>query len=117
MKRWLAVLSPVTMFAVLRTASPLEGEVGPKVRVGGTVATGRLPETVRRRDHYPAPAGQSAVDLPLATRGRFGVAQKPPLAAGGGASAIGGRRFVGLNRWESEWAANGGDLLRILKAL
>jgi hypothetical protein len=26
-------------------------------------------------------------------------------------------RFIGLNRWETEWAANGADLLRILKAL
>jgi hypothetical protein len=27
------------------------------------------------------------------------------------------RHLMGLNRWESEWAATGGDLLRILKAL
>jgi hypothetical protein len=36
---------------------------------------------------------------------------------GEGDSASEARRFIGLNRWETEWAANGGDLLRILKAL
>ena len=37
------------------------------------------------------------------------------------ASPVEGRadahRLIGLNRWETEWAANGADLLRILKAL
>lgn len=36
----------------------------------------------------------------------------PPREQRGDASHL-----IGLNRWESEWAANGGDLLRILKAL
>jgi hypothetical protein len=27
------------------------------------------------------------------------------------------RRLMGLNRWETEWAAHGKDLLRVLKAL
>jgi hypothetical protein len=61
MKRWLAVLSPVTMLGVMS-------------------------------GHAPRNAS--------------------PRMGGGDA-----RLFVGLNRWESEWAANGGDLLRILKAL
>ncbi|HEX4507249.1 MAG TPA: tRNA uridine-5-carboxymethylaminomethyl(34) synthesis GTPase MnmE [Alphaproteobacteria bacterium] len=43
-------------------ASPLEGEVGPKGRVGGSAATS---PTERGRDHHPPPAGQSAADLPL----------------------------------------------------
>jgi hypothetical protein len=27
------------------------------------------------------------------------------------------RRLMGLNRWETEWAAHGKDLLHVLKAL
>ena len=54
---------------------------------------------------------------PLATGGRYGVTQQPPLAAGGGESAGDAYRLMGLNRWETEWAAHGADLLRILKAL
>jgi tRNA modification GTPase len=43
-------------------ASPLEGEVGPKGRVGGSAA----PSPAGRRLHqYPPPAGQNAVDLSL----------------------------------------------------
>ena len=61
MKRWLAVLSPVTMFGVMS-------------------------------GHAPKNAS--------------------PRAGGGDA-----RHLIGLNRWETEWAANGVDLLRILKAL
>jgi hypothetical protein len=61
MKRWLAVLSPVTMFGVMS-------------------------------GHAPKNAS--------------------PRAGGGDA-----RHLIGLNRWETEWAANGADLLRILKAL
>lgn len=61
MKRWLAVLSPVTMFGVMSGHAPKNASPG---------------------------------------------------AAGGDA-----RHLIGLNRWETEWAANGADLLRILKAL
>lgn len=61
MKRWLAVLSPVTMLGMMR---------------GGA-------------------SGNAS-----------------PQAGGGDA-----RHLIGLNRWETEWAANGADLLRILKAL
>jgi len=43
-------------------ASPLEGEVDPEGRAGGTLATGPADQ---RRHHHPPPAGQSAVDLPL----------------------------------------------------
>ena len=34
-----------------------------------------------------------------------------------GDSASDARRFTGLNRWETERAAHGKDLLRVLKAL
>ena len=34
-----------------------------------------------------------------------------------GDSAGDARRFTGLNRWETEWAAHGKDLLHVLKAL
>jgi hypothetical protein len=61
MKRWLAVLSPVTMFGVMS-------------------------------GHAPKNAS--------------------PRAGRGDA-----RHLIGLNRWETEWAANGADLLRIFKAL
>jgi hypothetical protein len=105
--RWLAVLSPVTTFGVLsghglRDASPIAGEVGPKVREGRSAATRRVLGAVRRQDHDSPPARQNTVDLPL---------------TGGSDSAQAARRLIGMNRWETEWAANGGDLLRILKAL
>ena len=61
MKRWLAVLSPVTMFGVMSGHAP--------------------------KNASPGAAGDDA------------------------------RHLIGLNRWETEWAANGADLLRILKAL
>ncbi len=61
MKRWLAVLSPVTMFGVL---------------------------------------GDRAAHHGLSREQRGDA-----------------RHLVGLNRWESEWASNGGELLRILRAL
>jgi hypothetical protein len=35
----------------------------------------------------------------------------------GGDPAGEARRLMGLNRWETEWAAHGKDLLHILKAL
>lgn len=61
MKRWLAVLSPVTLFGVMS-------------------------------GHPPKNAS--------------------PRTGGGDA-----RHLIGLIRWETEWAANGAGLLRILKAL
>ncbi len=44
------------------SASPLEGEVGPQVRVGGDVAA--FPMPTRRLHHTPHPAAMAA-DLPL----------------------------------------------------
>ena len=47
----------------LKSASPLEGEVGPQGRVGSNLSAFSMPSDVLNQ--YPPPAGQSAVDLPL----------------------------------------------------
>ena len=51
------------IFLTKSFASPLEGEVGPKVRVGGDGPALSVP--ARRRRHTPLPPTQSVVDLPL----------------------------------------------------
>jgi hypothetical protein len=57
----------------LRSASPFEGEVGPQVRVGGTVAA--LSLSTRRLNRTPHPA--LCADLPLKGGGEYaeGLAQ------------------------------------------
>jgi tRNA modification GTPase len=62
-------------------ASPVEGEVGPQGRVGGTASGGVVPGQGRRRDHHPPPAG-FAVGLPLKGGGGAMVAISTKTGAG-----------------------------------
>ena len=55
----------------LQFASPLEGEVGAKRRVGGDASTRRFLGDLTKAAPYPPPAGQNAVDLPLKGGGDF----------------------------------------------
>ena len=61
-ERAVAVRSKADIAASYAIASPLEGEVGPQGRVGGTASPS---PAERRRGQNPPPAGQAAVDLPL----------------------------------------------------
>jgi tRNA modification GTPase len=62
-------------------ASPLEREVGPQGRAGGTASAGVVPGHGRRRDHHPPPAG-CVVDLPL--KGGVGEMVAISTQTGGG---------------------------------
>jgi tRNA modification GTPase len=62
-ERAVVVVSKADLASSHVSASPLEGEVGPKGRVGGAATTGPVSQDRRKRDHHPPPAG-FAVDLP-----------------------------------------------------
>jgi tRNA modification GTPase len=66
-------------------ASPLEGEVGPQGRVGGTLTTS---PAERRRHHHPSSAGQSSVDLPLKGGGKELEAIEISVKSGLGIDAL-----------------------------
>ncbi|HEX4504982.1 MAG TPA: hypothetical protein VH722_04560, partial [Alphaproteobacteria bacterium] len=52
----------MTLSKFFKSASPLEGEVGAKRRVGGYLSAFSQASGMRRQ--YPPPGGQSAADLP-----------------------------------------------------